>query len=112
MNFLKRLTVCVLTICLSFSLISCGNIGRPVLEKIDEISSGLGISLPGGSSAGSGKADDNEAPEKEEEDEYDTSDIRAEIERKGFYKDSDGTLIIGTDDKKKPLFNDVDDLPF
>jgi len=49
---------------------------------------------------------------KTNEYEYDTSDIRAEIERKGFYKDSDGTLIIGTDDKKKPLFNDVDDLPF
>ena len=67
MNFLKRLTVCILTICLSFSLISCGNIGRPVLEKIDEISSGLGISLPGGSSAGSGKADDAEEPETEDE---------------------------------------------
>ena len=44
--------------------------------------------------------------------EYDTSDIRAEIEQKGFYKDSDGTLIIGTDDKEKPLFNGIDDLPF
>ena len=78
MNFLKRLTVCVLTICLSFSLISCGNIGRPVLEKIDEISSGLGISLPGGSSAGSGKADDTEEPETEDEDEKKDSDDTAE----------------------------------
>ena len=78
MNFLKRLTVCVLTICLSFSLISCGNIGRPVLEKIDEISSGLGISLPGGSSAGSGKADDAEDPDIEDESEKKDPDDKTE----------------------------------
>ena len=78
MNFLKRLTVCILTICLSFSLISCGNIGRPVLEKIDEISSGLGISLPGGSSAGSGKADDAEDPDIEDESEKKDPDDKTE----------------------------------
>ena len=45
----------------------------------------------------------------------DISDIIQEIENNGFYKDVDGTMLIGTDDKQKPLFNsidDIDDLPF
>jgi hypothetical protein len=45
----------------------------------------------------------------------DISDIIAEIENNGYYKDIDGTVLIGSDDKKKPLFDtldDVDDLPF
>lgn len=49
---------------------------------------------------------------KENTYEYDTSDIRAAIEQNGYYKEDDGTMLIGTDDKKKPLFNDIDDLPF
>ena len=43
---------------------------------------------------------------------YDTSDIKAMIAQNGFYKDIDGTMLIGVDDKKKPLFDGPDDLPF
>jgi len=43
---------------------------------------------------------------------YDTSDFRAQIEQNGFYKEEDGTVLIGCDDKKKPLFNGLNDLPF
>lgn len=43
---------------------------------------------------------------------YDTSDFRAEIEQKGFYREADGTVLIGCDDKNKPLFDTTDDLPF
>jgi hypothetical protein len=43
---------------------------------------------------------------------YDTSDFRAAIEQNGFYKEQDGTVLIGCDDKKKPLFNSINDLPF
>jgi hypothetical protein len=43
---------------------------------------------------------------------YDTSDFRASIEQNGYYKDQDGTVLIGCDDKQKPLFDEVDDLPF
>ncbi len=43
---------------------------------------------------------------------YDTSDIKAMIAQNGFYKDTDGTMLIGVDDKKKPLFDGPDDLPF
>jgi hypothetical protein len=43
---------------------------------------------------------------------YDTSDFRASIEQNGYYKDQDGTILIGCDDKQKPLFDEVDDLPF
>jgi hypothetical protein len=34
------------------------------------------------------------------------------IAQNGFYKDTDGTMLIGVDDKKKPLFDGPDDLPF
>lgn len=46
---------------------------------------------------------------------YNTSDIWASIEQNGFYREADGTTLIGLDDKMKPLFddtNDIDDLPF
>ena len=43
---------------------------------------------------------------------YDTSDFRAAIEQNGYYKDQDGSILIGCNDKRKPLFGDVDDLPF
>jgi len=43
---------------------------------------------------------------------YDTTDFRATIEQKGFYKEDDGTILIGTDDKRKPLFDSTSDLPF
>lgn len=43
---------------------------------------------------------------------YDTSDFRASIEQNGYYRESDGTVLIGCDDKRKPLFDGVDDLPF
>ena len=46
MNGMKRLTACVLTACLSFSLVSCGSLGKPALEKIEEISGELGIDDP------------------------------------------------------------------
>ena len=46
MNRMKRLTACVLTACLSFSLVSCGSLGKPALEKIEEISGELGIDDP------------------------------------------------------------------
>ena len=46
MNGMKRLTACILTACLSFSLVSCGSIGKPALEKIEEISGELGIDDP------------------------------------------------------------------
>ncbi len=44
--------------------------------------------------------------------EYDTSDFRAAIEQNGFYKEQDGTTLIGCDEKNKPLFDSVNDLPF
>ena len=44
--------------------------------------------------------------------EYDTSDFKAVIGKEGFYRDSDGSVLIGCDDKKKPLFDTADDLPF
>lgn len=44
--------------------------------------------------------------------EYDTTDFRARLEQDGFYKDSDGSVLIACDDKRKPLFDEVDDLPF
>ena len=43
---------------------------------------------------------------------YDTSDFRASIDQNGFYKEADGTVLIGADDKKKPLFDSLNDLPF
>lgn len=43
---------------------------------------------------------------------YDVSDFRIAIEENGFYKGTDGTILIGHDDKKKPLFDAVKDLPF
>lgn len=43
---------------------------------------------------------------------YDTSDFQAQIAQNGFYKDSDGCVLIGCDDKNKPLFDSADDLPF
>ncbi|MBQ7534974.1 MAG: DUF3160 domain-containing protein [Stomatobaculum sp.] len=46
MNSMKRLTACVLTACLSLSLVSCGSLGKPALEKIEEISGGLGLEEP------------------------------------------------------------------
>lgn len=44
--------------------------------------------------------------------EYDTSDFMMQIAQNGFYKEDDGTVLIGCDDKKKPLFDNVNDLPF
>ena len=44
--------------------------------------------------------------------EYDTSDIMSMVKANGFYKEADGTILMGLDDKKKPLFDDLDDLPF
>lgn len=47
--------------------------------------------------------------------EYDTSDIMAEIAQNGYYRDTDGAILVGVDDKNKPLFdsiNDINDLPF
>lgn len=38
--------------------------------------------------------------------------IKEAIEENGFYKDDNGTVIIGHDDRQKPLFDTVDDLPF
>ena len=46
MSRMRRLTACVLTACLSFSLVSCGSLGKPALEKIEEISGELGIDDP------------------------------------------------------------------
>ena len=43
---------------------------------------------------------------------YDTSDFKAQIAQNGFYKESDGTVLIGCDDKRKPLFDSLNDLPF
>ena len=44
--------------------------------------------------------------------EYDTSDFKAQIDQNGFYKDQDGCVLIGCDDKNKPLFDTTNDLPF
>lgn len=43
---------------------------------------------------------------------YNTSDFDESIKQNGYYKDTDGSVLIGCDDKKKPLFNNIDDLPF
>lgn len=43
---------------------------------------------------------------------YDVSDIMASVRANGYYREKDGTMLIGTDDKKKPLFDGPDDLPF
>ena len=43
---------------------------------------------------------------------YDTSDFDAQIKQKGYYKDTDGSVLIGCDDKKKPLFDNFNELPF
>lgn len=44
--------------------------------------------------------------------EYDKSYFITSIEQNGFYKEDDGTVLIGCDDKQKPLFNGINDLPF
>lgn len=43
---------------------------------------------------------------------HDISEILVTIEENGFYRDKDGTILIGTDDKNKDLFDTTDDLPY
>jgi hypothetical protein len=43
---------------------------------------------------------------------YDMSDILHEVGMNGYYKESDGTMLIGLDDKGNLMYDPSDDLPF